>query len=165
MSGIDADAAASGNQSFTFTGAAAFTSAGQIRFVQNGTDGCLQGDVTGDGVADLNIQSAGVTTINSGDLLLWRGDVSRPRGGAPFLKQNAPENGRTQRRPVEGRNDLRCHVTTVHDASLSRFVRARGLPTTGNVALFEVNFRLCIGSAGGDTMRGPALQVRAALSM
>ena len=135
MSGIEADAAASGNQSFTFTGAAVFTSAGQIRFVQNGTDGCLQGD------------------------------VSRPRGGAPFLKQNAPENGRTQRRPVEGRNDLRCHVTTVHDASLSKFVRARGLPTTGNVALFEVNFRLCIGSAGGDTMRGPALQVRAALSM
>ena len=75
MSGIEADAAASGNQTFTFTGAAAFTSAGQIRFVQNGTDGCLQGD------------------------------VSRQGGGTPFLKQSAPENGRVQRRPVSGKND------------------------------------------------------------
>ncbi|TCS64457.1 hypothetical protein EDD52_10517 [Primorskyibacter sedentarius] len=112
MSGIDADAAASGNQSFTFTGAAAFTSAGQIRFVQNGTDGCLQGDVTGDGVADLNIQLAGVTTINLGDLLLWRGDVSRQGGGTTFLKQSAPENGRVQRRPVSGKND---HAVPRHD--------------------------------------------------
>jgi Ca2+-binding RTX toxin-like protein len=60
---VDADAAASGNQAFTWIGTAAFTGvAGQLR-VSEASPGVVlaQGDVDGDGAADLAI------TIQSGD--------------------------------------------------------------------------------------------------
>ena len=53
---IDADAAALGDQAFVFVGTAAFSLvAGEVRWVETGAMGLLQGDVDGDGMADFAI--------------------------------------------------------------------------------------------------------------
>ena len=50
------------HQAFTFIGEGAFShTAGELRVVQSGSDFIVQGDVDGDGIADLVIQ---VTTFN-----------------------------------------------------------------------------------------------------
>jgi predicted extracellular nuclease len=62
LSGIDADSATAGDQAFTFIGSDAFNHvAGQLRAYQSGSDWFVEGDVDGDGAADLVIQ---VTVFN-----------------------------------------------------------------------------------------------------
>jgi len=70
LSDIDANSMAAGNQAFNFVGAAAFASAGDLRFLTNGTDGFVIGDVDGDGTIDLNILLQGVTSMSAGDFVL-----------------------------------------------------------------------------------------------
>lgn len=70
LSEMDANAAAAGNQAFSWIGAAAFgTQAGQLRLV-TGANSVLQGDVGGDGVADFEVQLTGVTGVGVNDILL-----------------------------------------------------------------------------------------------
>ena len=68
LSAIDADGnAGNGNSAFTFIGSGAFTSsAGQLRAYQSGADWFVEGDVNGDGIADLVIQ----VTITDGSSLI-----------------------------------------------------------------------------------------------
>jgi serralysin len=70
LSGIDARAANGGNQAFIFIGAAAFTASGQLRLNTTSPQPMLEGDVTGDGVADFQIVLNGVTTVTAADLIL-----------------------------------------------------------------------------------------------
>jgi serralysin len=69
---IDADSGVPGNQSFVFRGTAAFTGdQRQLRFLANGPDQVvIQGDRTGDGVADFQILLDGITTLRATDFLL-----------------------------------------------------------------------------------------------
>jgi Ca2+-binding RTX toxin-like protein len=63
LSRIDANTGLAGDQAFTWIGSGAFTGvAGQLRVFQSGTDWLVQGDVNGDGVADLVIQ----VSVNDG---------------------------------------------------------------------------------------------------
>jgi uncharacterized protein len=56
LSGIDANGSAAGEGAFSFVGAAAFSGvAGELRAVQSGGSWIIEGDVNGDGVADLLI--------------------------------------------------------------------------------------------------------------
>lgn len=68
--GNTADTTTGGNQAFNFVGAAAFGSAGDLRFVTNGFDGFVLGDVCGNGTVDLNILLEGVGTLTAGDFVL-----------------------------------------------------------------------------------------------
>ena len=71
VEGIDANANAAGDQSFTFIGNGAFTgAAGQLRYEQSDGNTFVLGDVNGDGVADFSIQVSGLVSFGSGDLLL-----------------------------------------------------------------------------------------------
>jgi predicted extracellular nuclease len=57
LSAIDADSATGGNQAFSFIGSDAFHHvAGELRVELSGSDWIVQGDVDGDGTADLVIQ-------------------------------------------------------------------------------------------------------------
>jgi serralysin len=69
---IDADSSVSGNQSFVFRGTAVFTGdQRQLRFQANGPDQVvIQGDRTGDGVADFQILLDGITVLRATDFLL-----------------------------------------------------------------------------------------------
>ena len=67
---VDADAGVVGNQAFTFVGTAAFSAAGQLRFVTDGTNGWVQADVDGDANADMVMQLLGVTGLTVDDFLL-----------------------------------------------------------------------------------------------
>jgi hypothetical protein len=55
LSAIDAIAGTASDDPFSFIGSAAFTAAGQLRWQDQGTARLVQGEVTGDGVADLTI--------------------------------------------------------------------------------------------------------------
>ena len=71
VSGWDADQNVGGNQAFTFVGTAAFSStAGELRYFDDGTDTWVQGDITGDGVADFEIALTGVLTPVATDFIL-----------------------------------------------------------------------------------------------
>lgn len=71
LSAIDANATASGNQAFTYLGAGVFVGvAGQLRFGTVGSRQVLEADVNGDGVADFQIELAGVATLTVADLVL-----------------------------------------------------------------------------------------------
>ena len=62
LSAIDANTAVDGNQAFSFIGEAEFSnSAGELRTYQSGADWFVEGDVDGDGNADLVVQ---VTVFN-----------------------------------------------------------------------------------------------------
>jgi Ca2+-binding RTX toxin-like protein len=66
LSGIDANAHATGNQAFTYIGSAAFTDvAGQLHYA----DHMLEGDTNGDGKADIQIH-VNVASLSAGDLIL-----------------------------------------------------------------------------------------------
>jgi Ca2+-binding RTX toxin-like protein len=68
LAGIDAKAGVVGNQAFTFIGNQAFHNVeGELRF---SADGVLQGDTNGDGVADLVIHVAGVSSLVAADFVL-----------------------------------------------------------------------------------------------
>lgn len=67
LRGLDARTFDSGNQAFQFIGGRAFSETqGELRFKA----GVLAGDVNGDGVADFEIEVAGVTRLAADDLLL-----------------------------------------------------------------------------------------------
>lgn len=71
LSGIDANANAGGDQSFTFIGSGAFTgTAGQLRYEQSGGNTFVMGDVNGDGVAEFAIEVIGNVSFVSGDFVL-----------------------------------------------------------------------------------------------
>ncbi|MEH6523383.1 M10 family metallopeptidase C-terminal domain-containing protein [Sulfitobacter sp.] len=67
LSAIDANTGVSGNQIFNFVGSSAFANAGDLRFVTNGIDGYILGDVDGNGATDLNILLLGVTSMSASD--------------------------------------------------------------------------------------------------
>ena len=66
LSRIDANGHQAGDDAFQFIGSAEFSSAGQLRFA----GGVLQGDVDGDGVADLMVRVVGMHTLTLDDLTL-----------------------------------------------------------------------------------------------
>jgi Ca2+-binding RTX toxin-like protein len=71
LSQIDADAAASGNQAFSFIGSSAFSNvAGELRQSASGANTLIQGDVNGDGAADFSILLKGTYSLGSGDFNL-----------------------------------------------------------------------------------------------
>jgi Ca2+-binding RTX toxin-like protein len=74
LSTIDANGnAGDGNNAFTFIGAAAFSNvAGQLRAWQSGADWFVEGDLNGDGLADLIIQVTlpDATPLGAGDFIL-----------------------------------------------------------------------------------------------
>jgi Ca2+-binding RTX toxin-like protein len=72
LAAIDANTGLTGNQAFSFIGGNAFSGqAGQLRAVQQAGELLVQGDVNGDGVADLQIFVYGsVSSLGSSDFLL-----------------------------------------------------------------------------------------------
>ncbi|HET9637819.1 MAG TPA: calcium-binding protein [Allosphingosinicella sp.] len=71
LSSWDADFYTSGNQAFTFIGGAAFSStAGELRTYFDGFDTWVQGDITGDAVADFEILFDGSVTLIASDFVL-----------------------------------------------------------------------------------------------
>lgn len=67
----DADLNVPGNEAFTWIGGAAFSStAGELRTYFDGVDTWVQGDTTGDGVADFEIRFDGSVTLAAGDFVL-----------------------------------------------------------------------------------------------
>jgi Ca2+-binding RTX toxin-like protein len=74
---VDANSLVAGNQAFTWIGTNAFTgsgaaSAGQLRIFESGGTWFVEGDVNGDGVADLSIALTlqGPTPLTVGDFFL-----------------------------------------------------------------------------------------------
>lgn len=69
---IDANTTTGGNQAFTFIGGAEFTGqAGQLRLSPDGQgNGIIEGDVNGDGLADLAIGLFGVESLSAGSFFL-----------------------------------------------------------------------------------------------
>ena len=71
LAGVDAGASAAGNQVFAFIGTAAFTNvAGQLRYLHSGGQTIVQGDRTGDGVADFEIALTGTLVLTGVDFAL-----------------------------------------------------------------------------------------------
>ena len=69
--GVDADLLTAGDQAFTFIGEAAFTGhAGELRIERTATATFIEGDITGDGVADGFIRLAPGLTLVGGDFML-----------------------------------------------------------------------------------------------
>lgn len=67
LGGIDANAGRAGDQAFRFVGGAAFSGrAGELRFAGE----ILEGDTTGDGIADFRIGLLGVARLAAADILL-----------------------------------------------------------------------------------------------
>jgi Ca2+-binding RTX toxin-like protein len=70
VSGIDAISGTAEHDEFIFVGDDAFSgSAGELRFDHDGTDGLLEGDVTGDGMADMTIELLGVMSLTGDDIM------------------------------------------------------------------------------------------------
>ena len=68
---IDADAGTAADDAFSFIGSSAFSgAAGELRFATVDGDTYLQGDVNGDGAADLVIQLDGLPPIVAADFIL-----------------------------------------------------------------------------------------------
>jgi Ca2+-binding RTX toxin-like protein len=73
LSAIDASRSIGGDQAFAWIGSSAFTNvAGQLRAFQSGAQWIVQGDINGDGFADLVIALSlqGPTPLGAGDFLL-----------------------------------------------------------------------------------------------
>lgn len=68
---VDSDGTTAGNQAFCWIGGSAFSgTAGELRFFFDGTDTWLQGDQTGDGVADFEIVFTGSIDLYPTDFYL-----------------------------------------------------------------------------------------------
>ena len=68
---IDANSGVAGDQAFAFIGTAAFSgAAGELRYLFDGTDTRLQGDLTGDGIADFEIVFTGEIRLLATDFYL-----------------------------------------------------------------------------------------------
>ena len=71
LAGIDADTGTGGNQAFSFIGTNAFTgTAGELRFVNQGTQTRVLGDVDGDGAADFEVLLVQGMNLAAGDFIL-----------------------------------------------------------------------------------------------
>jgi Ca2+-binding RTX toxin-like protein len=70
LSRIDANLLLAGDQHFTFIGGAKFTGAGQLHAVQAKGNTYLEGDINGDGTADLVIRLDGLHDLVAGDFVL-----------------------------------------------------------------------------------------------
>ncbi len=71
LRGIDANGGLAGDQAFSWIGAAAFSgTAGELRYHFDGTDTWIQGDHTGDGVADFEILLLGNLSLFASDFYL-----------------------------------------------------------------------------------------------
>ena len=71
LAGVDANSGVAGDQAFSFIGTAAFSgTAGELRYAFDGTDTWLQGDFTGDGVADFEIVFTGNLVFFNADFYL-----------------------------------------------------------------------------------------------
>jgi Ca2+-binding RTX toxin-like protein len=73
ISAIDANSRLAGNQAFTLleTAGAAFTRvAGQMHYEHAAGNTIISGDINGDGVADFQIQMAGIVTLSASDFSL-----------------------------------------------------------------------------------------------
>ncbi|MEM7060372.1 MAG: calcium-binding protein [Pseudomonadota bacterium] len=73
LSALDADTGVGGNQTFSFIGDAAFSAAGQLRAVNTaGNDWLVEGDVDGDGAADIviNVTTSDGDPLTAADFLL-----------------------------------------------------------------------------------------------
>jgi hypothetical protein len=71
LAGIDANTGLGGDQAFTIIDTAAFSNvAGQLRYFTKGFNTVIEGDVTGDGVADFQIQLTGTHTMVATDFSL-----------------------------------------------------------------------------------------------
>ncbi|HEV2746121.1 MAG TPA: hypothetical protein VGW34_02340 [Allosphingosinicella sp.] len=68
---IDADAAAAGDQNFSFIGTAAFSgAAGELRYAVSQGDAFVQGDVDGDALADFFIRLDNVALVDAADFVV-----------------------------------------------------------------------------------------------
>ena len=71
LANVDANGAGAGNGTFIWRGAGAFTNtAGDLRFSVFGANTIVEGDINGDGVADLQILLLNYTALNAGDFVL-----------------------------------------------------------------------------------------------
>jgi Ca2+-binding RTX toxin-like protein len=71
LTDIDAKSGVSGNQAFTFIGFQAFHNRkGELHLVDSGANILVEGDVNGDGKADLQIMVLGLATMGAGDFIL-----------------------------------------------------------------------------------------------
>ena len=71
LSALDAVANVGGNQQFTFIGTAAFTAAGQVRYVQVGGDTLIQANANNNlGNIEMEIRLAGLKTMSAADFIL-----------------------------------------------------------------------------------------------
>lgn len=71
LSAIDANAKATGNQSFSFIDGAAFSSkAGELRYEQAASDTYVYGDIDGDGKANFVLHLVGAISLAQADFLL-----------------------------------------------------------------------------------------------
>lgn len=71
LTGIDANVAVGGNQAFTFIGTQTFHNrAGELRYEKIGSSTVVQGDVDGDGFADLSIKLKGLHDLTKSDFYL-----------------------------------------------------------------------------------------------
>jgi Ca2+-binding RTX toxin-like protein len=71
LSSWDANINVGGDQAFSFIGTSAFSStAGELRYYDDGTDTWIQGDINGDGAADFEIVLTGVLTPLGTDFIL-----------------------------------------------------------------------------------------------
>jgi Ca2+-binding RTX toxin-like protein len=71
LAGIDSNSGLAGDQAFSFIGTAAFSgTAGELRYMFDGTDTWLQGDVDGDSVADVEIAFTGALALYGTDFYL-----------------------------------------------------------------------------------------------
>lgn len=67
---IDANSLLAGNQAFAWRGTAAFTAAGQARYVQSGGNTIIQFSTDADTAAEFEIQLTGTFTLTSSDFFL-----------------------------------------------------------------------------------------------
>jgi hypothetical protein len=71
LSAIDANTTKGGNQRFTFVGDDEFSRrAGELRFLEKGSDTYVYGDVDGNGKADFSIRLDDVISLTAQDFLL-----------------------------------------------------------------------------------------------
>jgi Ca2+-binding RTX toxin-like protein len=67
---IDANVSAGGNQVFNWIGDAAFTGAGQLRYVHAAGNTYIEGDTDGDGTADFVLALTGTIDLVAADFIL-----------------------------------------------------------------------------------------------
>jgi Ca2+-binding RTX toxin-like protein len=70
LASIDAKASVAGDQAFSFVGTKAFTAAGQLHYLYDGSNTIVQADMNGDKVADFEIQLTGKIALAATDFVL-----------------------------------------------------------------------------------------------